>query len=438
MSRQSRLLITVLVLLVGASTPPLQAQLPADVADGLVRDTYATIRDDALRPPDLLTLLHHTVLAAQQALVSAGIADPPALPVFTGQEAVDLTASAAYVQAAVSSVPNGDRILGVVLRAMVRAVADPQASVYAPLELTRYHRELHGEHNGIGVQVDSVQGKMVITDVTPTGPAGRAGILAGATVIEVAGRAIGSSTPDQVMERLRGSAGTTIALAVRKADGTLMRLSLTREASRENPTRWRMLAPRFGYLRLLEFSSGASADIDRALAGLQDAGAAALMLDLRKNGGGLFDEGIAVASAFLKDGIVAMEERRGTLTTLDVLPNVHRFSGPVVVLVSPFTASAAEIVAGALQDEGAPLVGEKTFGKGTVQTIYTLRGGWGLRITTSYYYTRRGRSIDGRGLQPDVRISMGEDLIQSAGDAQLQEAMAVLQARLASSPSTKP
>jgi carboxyl-terminal processing protease len=133
-----------------------------------------------------------------------------------------------------------------------------------------------------------------------------------------------------------------------------------------------------------------------------------------------------------------MEEHRGTLTALDVRPNVRRFSGPVVVLVSGFTASAAEIVAGALQDNGAPLVGEKTFGKGTVQTIYTLRGGWGLRLTTSYYYTRRGRSIDGRGLQPDVRIPLDEDLIQSPQDVQLQEATAVLQARLASTPSVRP
>jgi carboxyl-terminal processing protease len=440
MNHRSQLLaLLAIVVLVSTGSTPLQAQLSPDIVDGLVRDTYATIRDDALRPPDLLTLLHSTVLAAQQALGSSGVAEPPPLPVFTGQEAPDLTAAAAYVRAAAATVPNGaDRILAGVLRAMVRTVADPQGAVYGPLELTRYHRELHGEHSGIGIQVDAILGQVVITDVTATGPAGRAGVQASATLVDVGGRSVLGSTPDQVMERLRGSPGTTVTIAVRRADGTLVRLSLAREAARENPTRWKMLAPRFGYLRLLEFSKGASADIDRALTGLRDAGAAALLLDLRKNGGGLFDEGIAVASAFLPDGIVAMEEHRGTLTALDVLPNVRRFSGPVVVLVSGFTASASEIVAGALQDNGAPLVGEKTFGKGTVQTIYTLRGGWGLRLTTSYYYTRRGRSIDGRGLQPDVRIPLDEDLIQSPQDVQLQEATAVLQARLASTPSVRP
>jgi carboxyl-terminal processing protease len=435
--RLPTLLVIAVLVCVGAG--PLQAQLSSDIVDGLVRDTYTTIRDDALRPPDLLTLLHHTALAAQQGLISSGVAEPPPLPVLTGYEAQDLTFAAAYVQAAVAAVPTGgDRILASVLRAMVWTATDPQAAIYGPLELTRYHRDLYGEHSGIGVQVDVVQGRIVITDVTATGPAGRAGVQIGDTVVDVGGRSVVGSTPDQIVERLRGAPGTTVTLAVRQADGTVVRVSLARDASRENPTRWKMLAPRLGYLRLLEFPKGASTDINHALTGLKSAGAVALLLDLRKNGGGLFDEGIAVASAFLSDGIVAMEEHRGTLTPLDVLPNVQRFSGPVVVLVSGFTASAAEIVAGALQDNGVPLVGMKTFGKGTIQTIYTLRGGWGLRLTTSSYYTRNGRAIDGRGLQPDVRIALDEDLIQSPQDIQLQEATAVLQARLASIPRVRP
>ncbi|HVH31256.1 MAG TPA: S41 family peptidase [bacterium] len=440
MSPRPRLLaLLAIVVLVCAGPAPLQAQLSYEVVDGLVRDTYTTIRDDALRPPDQFTLLHHTALAAQQALTSSGVSELPPLPILTGQEPQDLASTASYVQAAVAAVPPaGVRILADVLRAMVRTVSDPQAAIYAPLELTRYHRDLYGEHSGIGVQVDVIQGRIVMSDVTSTGPAGRAGVQIGDTVVDLDGRAVVGNTPDQIMERLRGAPGTTLSLTLRRADGTLVRLSLAREASRENPTRWKMLAPRFGYLRLLEFPKGASTDIDRALTGLKNAGAVALLLDLRKNGGGLFDEGIAVASAFLPDGMVAMEEHRGTLTPLDVLPNVRRFLGPIVVLVSGFTASAAEIVAGALQDNGVPLVGEKTFGKGTIQTIYTLRGGWGLRLTTSSYYTRSGRAIDGRGLQPDVRIPLNEDLVQSSQDVQLQEATAVLQARLASIPRVRP
>jgi len=171
-NRRPRLL-TLLAIVVLVCAGPLHAQLSSDVVDGLVRDTYTTIRDDALRPPDLLTLLHHTALAAQQGMISSGVAEPPPLPVLTGYEAQDLTSAAAYVETAVAAIPiGGDRILASVLRAMVRIVNDPQGAIYAPLELTRYHRDLHGEHSGIGDQVDIVQGRIVIIDVTATGPAG--------------------------------------------------------------------------------------------------------------------------------------------------------------------------------------------------------------------------------------------------------------------------
>src|SRR2546425_933568 len=246
MNHRPRLLTLLAILvLVCAGPGPLQAQLSSEIVDGLVRDTYTTIRDDALRPPDLLTLLHHTALAAQQGLISSGVAEPPPLPVLTGQEAQDLTFAAAYVQAAVAAVPiGGDRVLAGVLRAMVRTVTDPQGASYGPLELTQYHRDLHGEHSGIGVQVDVVKGRIVITDVTATGPAGRAGVQIGDTVVEAGGRAGVGSTPDQIVERLRGAPGTTVTVAIRRAGGAGVRLSLARGASRENPTRWKILGPR--------------------------------------------------------------------------------------------------------------------------------------------------------------------------------------------------
>lgn len=437
---RSRLLLLLAAAVLATAWPAhLQAQVPPDVADGLVRDTYETIRDNALRPPDLLTLLHQTVLTAQRALVASGIAEPPPLPSFTGEEDRDLTAAAAYVQAAVMAAPHdADRILAAVLRAMVQAVTDPQGAAYPPLEFTRYHRELRGEHSGIGVQVDAARGQIVISDVTGGGPAARAGLHPGDALLEIDGRPVAGSTPDQVMERLHGAAGTSVSLVARRSDGGLLRLSISREAARENPTRWKMVDPRIGYLRLLEFSEGASSDVRRGLTGLTDAGATALLLDLRENGGGLLDEAVGVASAFLTDGIVAMEERRGTLNPLAVIPQVPRFSGTVVVLVSGFTASASEIVAGALQDTGTPLIGARTFGKATVQTIYPMRGGWGLRLTTARYYTRRGRQIDGQGLQPDLRVPMDEEQIQGPQDVQLREATTLLRARMAAGTGGRP
>ena len=437
--RSGPLAVLAAVVLAVAWPPALTAQVTAELADALVRETYEAIREDALRPPDVLTLLHETLLTAQRTLVSAGVTDPPPLPAFTGQEDRDLTAAAAYVQAATVAAPrDADRIIQAVLRAMIRAVADPLGAVFMPLEFMHFHRELRGEHTGIGAQVDAVRGQIVFGDVTAGGPAARAGITPGDVLVEADGRVVAESTPDEVMDRLHGAAGTTVVLVVRRAAGGTIHLSLAREPVRENPTRWKMIEPHIGYLRLLEFSEAMSSDVSRSVTGLVEAGATALLLDLRENGGGLLDEAVAVASVFLSDGIVAMEEQRGSLTALSVTPQARRFSGPVVVLVSHFTASASEVVAGALQDAGATLVGERTFGKATVQTIYPLRGGWGLRLTTARYYTRRGRLIDAQGLRPDLSVPMDVDLIQGPRDVQLKEATTALRTQLAAGTGTRP
>lgn len=437
--RSRTVALLVAALIAAVSVHPLAAEVPADLAEPLVREIYKAIRDDALRPPDLLTLLNQTALAAQLALVSAGIGNPPPLPVFIGQEDNDFAAAAAYVQGAITAAPGeSDRIMASVLRAMVRTVADPQGSVFTPAEFARYHRELEGKHPGIGVQVDAVRGQIVISDVTAGGPAARAGLRVGDAIVEIDGRSTEGSTPGQVLDRLRGDVGTPVLLIVRRVSGGTVRVPLPREVVRETPVRAKMVDARIGYLRLLEFTEGASSDLRRALGNLMDAGATALLLDLRENGGGLLDEAVVVASAFLSDGVVAMEERRGTLNPLAVVPQTRRFAGPVVVLVNVFTASASEVVAGALQDTGAPLVGQRTFGKATVQTIYPLPGGWGLRLTTARYYTRRGRSIDGQGLQPNVPVSMDEEQIQGPQDVQLREATTALRARLAAGTGTRP
>src|SRR2546428_7804263 len=179
----------------------LAAQVTAELADALVRETYEAIREDALRPPDVLTLLHETVLTTQRTLISAGVTDPPPLPAFTGQEDWDLTAAAAYVQAATVAAPrDADRIIQAVLRSMIRAVADPLGAVFMPLEFTHFHRELRGEHTGIGVQIDVVRGQIAFSDVTVGGPAARVGISPGDVLLEADGRPVADSTPDQVMD----------------------------------------------------------------------------------------------------------------------------------------------------------------------------------------------------------------------------------------------
>lgn len=407
---------------------PAAAQAQDEAA--VLREAYDFIIEYALRAPDPSALLSRAIASVQVVAPAASAAIPT--PVLSGREADDLEAVAAYVAAIVRAVPprQAELVISAALRGMIMELADPLAAIFLPVTFVRYMEELRGEHGGIGAQVELLDGTIVIGGVTPGGPAAGAGLAAGDAVLDVNARATAGRTPDQVLDLLRGSPGTTVLLTVRRGSA-MMRHTLTRAAARENPTRSAMIDARVGYIRLLEFSEHSARDVAQAMERLRLRGAAVLIMDLRQNLGGLVTESIDVASLFLPDGVVAMEERRGALVPLDVRP-ADRFPGPVVVLVDRLTASAGEIVAGALQDQGAPLIGTRTFGKVTVQSISIppLTGGWGIRVTTARYYTRRGRTIDGTGLTPNVVVQMPVDLIQSTRDAQLEEATAQARQRL--------
>lgn len=427
-----RLICVAILVAVGVAAvgPAGLAGPPADLAGALVRETAVLIRDHALSPPPEQVVLARALAAAGRALPAGPSGPEP--PALSGNPGRDLDAVAAYVQALVSLAPrDAERILAAVLRAMVRTADDAQGAVFTPPEFALYMRDLRGETSGVGVQVERVGGEIAVLDVTPGGPADRAGIRPGDVVMAVDDRPTASDTADQTVARLRGPAGSTVVVTVRTGPAEPRVVALRREVVRETPVRWRMVDSRVGYLRLLEFTAGAGADTDRALLRLLAAGAAGVIVDLRDNSGGWLDEAAAVASLFLAGGIVAMEHSRDALTPLPVTPGLRRFAGPVVVLVNLFSASAAEIVAGALQDEGVPLVGSRTFGKSTVQTIFPLRDGWGVRLTTARYYTRRGRSIDREGLTPDVPVPTGDVLIGSPRDLPAERALVVLRAILA-------
>lgn len=420
------------VFLVVAACPPAAPPAHArqdDLIAAVVRDAHAFIVTHALRAVEPGLLLRRAVETARDVAVPA--AGPPVL---SGDPERDADAAAGYVASALGVLPPAgqESALAAVLRAMLRELDDPFAAAYPPPAFTRFREDLRGERGGIGVQVDAgPAGMVVVSDVTPGGPAAREGFLAGDVIEQVDGRSTFALTPDQVLRLLRGPPGTSVTVTVRSG-AALRRLTLTRALVRESAVRARLLEVRVGYLRLLEFSRWSGRDLSRATAALRAGGAQVIVLDLRANGGGLVDEAVDVASVFLADGVVALEERRTGTETLSVRA-VDRFPGAVVVLVDRTTASASEIVAGALQDAGAPVVGLPTYGKTAVQgvTIPPLPGGWGLRVTTARYLTRAGRNIDGIGLQPTLTVPMDPQLVQSPADVQLQEALAAARARVA-------
>jgi carboxyl-terminal processing protease len=193
---------------------------------------------------------------------------------------------------------------------------------------------------------------------------------------------------------------------------------------------WYMLeqAEAAGYVRLALFSGRTALELEEALADLQSQGMTRLVLDLRGNGGGLFDASIDVASQFLPNGVVAYQlERGGKERTYQVSRKGILVGAPLVVLVDGATASASEIVAGALQDRGrAVLVGEKTFGKGTVQTVYDLSDGSSVHITYAEWLTPHRRQISGQGLAPDLEVTISEEDRSQGRDTQLERAIEYL------------
>lgn len=438
--RQSRprLLIVVaisLFLVSLSSTLPAQSPqdaAPSEIAASLFTTTGTLIGEHALARPEASSILRAAINVIQAELTSARVTDPPTPPVLSGSEQGDLQAVANYLRVAVLAyAPRPpERLIAVVLRAMTQTLGDPQAAVLTPQELADLIQGLRGEPGGIGLQVDLLAGVIVIADVTPTGPAQRAGLRVGDIVRDVNGESVEDFNPDAVAQLLRGEAGTQVVVTVQR-DRTPLRVTVTRQRVREAPIRAQMLEERVGYLRILEFVDDVHLDAQHALSRLIAQGAQGIVLDLRQNGGGLVDEAIQVASLFLSRGLVATEEGCGAPVSFLVQPTDVRFPGPVVVLVNRYTASASEIVAGALQDTGVSLVGARTYGKGTIQTIFPMPAQWGLRLTTARYRTRSGRPIEGLGLNPDVEVTTPAQWIQSPRDTQLATARFLLLRRIA-------
>jgi carboxyl-terminal processing protease len=294
-----------------------------------------------------------------------------------------------------------------------------------PSELERDRRR--GSFGGIGVALwRDAEGQMVLSPY-PDSPAERAGVLEGDALLAVDAEAVtGEASVDDVRARLHGQVGTPVTLTLSRPPTPPFDLTITREEIQVPSVTWRVLdqAPGVGYLHIEVFTERTGDEILTALQALRRAGATRLVLDLRDNSGGLIDPAVATASQFLQDGVVLIELHRGAEErTFPVRGGGTATDVPLVVLVNDGTASAAEIVAGALQDHGrATLVGEPTFGKGSVQLIYDLSDGSSLRVTSAIWLTPERHRIEGQGLTPDVIVPRGDGL----QDEQLDRAVEAL------------
>ena len=292
------------------------------------------------------------------------------------------------------------------IQGMLRTL-DPHTSYLSPEYFREMQVETTGRFGGLGVEI-SIRDD-ILTVVTPIEdtPAYKAGVQAGDQIIFIEKEPTKDMPLQEVVKKLRGKPGTKVKITVRrKGEKELIPFTITRRIIRIKSVRSRMLPEEIAYIRVRSFQNETDEEVRDALSTLEDKGAKALVLDLRNNPGGLLSQAVSVSDIFLKAGSLIVYTK-GRMTDQE-----HRFTStgktpggkiPMAVLVNAGSASASEIVAGALQDLGrAKLVGVKTFGKGSVQTVVPLSDGSGLRLTTALYFTPKGRRIQGEGIEPDI------------------------------------
>jgi len=318
------------------------------------------------------------------------------------------------------------------LRGALSALNDPYTTFVEPQPRQLEKDDLHGSFGGIGVWLSQAQDGSFVLSPMREGPAIRAGIQEGDVLLGVDDTPI---TPEMslsdVQVLIRGPLGSEVRLTIRR-EGVPEPLILTvvREEIAIPSVTWRMVEdqPDMGYIKITRFTERTPQELKEALADLRDQGMVRLVLDLRDNGGGLLTEATQVASQFLNEGVVLYERRRNAEEkAYPVQKGGMARDVPLAVLINGGTASAAEIVAGALQDhERGPLIGERTFGKGSVQLIYDLSDGSSLHVTSAQWFTPNRHQINGQGLAPDIEVPLTDEDRTQGRDPQLERAIAYL------------
>ena len=282
---------------------------------------------------------------------------------------------------------------------LVEELGDPGTSYLSAERLKRLQESTTGNYHGVGLQLDLREGGIVVTAPRSGSPAERAGLAAGDRIVEVDGQPTKGWTIEEARNTIRGPVGGTVKLVVERNGGVRIPFTLVRSEIHVNSVQRPMvLADGVGYLSLASFSDSTALEVRAAVDSLVSSGAVSLVLDLRGNPGGLLAQGVAVAELFLREGqkIVATRGRSpGTTSIHSARATGHWPTLPIVVLLDPGTASAAEIVAGALQDhDRAVVIGRPSYGKGSAQVVVPLDGGAALKITNALWYTPSGRSIN--------------------------------------------
>ena len=317
------------------------------------------------------------------------------------------------------------------IEAMLAPLDDPYTRLLRPQSYGQLEAATKGTVSGIGLQlgINHDSGSVVVIAPVEDSPAAEAGLVDGTLLRSINGQATSELGLDGSAALLRGDSGSSVHLEVTLPDGEEQSLDLERRAIDLRPVRSRRLRSgdhTLGYLRINQFSEPVPEAVQEALADLEAKGIEGLVLDLRNNTGGLVSAGLAVADDFLAGDVIVETQDRNGINEQRPANSGRLFDGPMLTLINGGTASASEILAGALQDNGrSQLLGSTSFGKGEIQTLLPLGDGSGLAVTVARYLTPNGRAIQGQGLEPDEPLSSTEPSGSSIGsddDAWLRSA----------------
>jgi len=316
------------------------------------------------------------------------------------------------------------------VRGMLSSLGDPHTSFLDPEQNRITSQDMSGKFEGIGASIEKKGDKLLIVAPMDDSPAMKAGLRSGDIIAKVDGKETALLSIMEAVALIRGPKGTTVTLLiVREGVEAPFEVKVVRAEIKFQTVTWKMQEGQIAYVKLSNnFGAQTAADLARALSEARTQKATAWILDLRNNPGGYLPTAVQVASQFLKSGLVLYEQTGdGQRQPIRVRQGGLATELPMVVLVNQYSASASEIVAGALQDAGrAVLIGEKTFGKGSVQNVHDLSDGSSAHITIAHWLTPNGREINGQGLQPDIEVKLTDDDRQNNRDPQLDRALEYL------------
>ncbi|MGM0365330.1 MAG: S41 family peptidase [Actinomycetota bacterium] len=345
------------------------------------------------------------------------------------EEAIELITSSSIYD------PEKEELLRYAIEGMLEGLGDRHAEYFTQEEYEQIMESYSGTMSGIGVVVTLDEDeKVVIVNVIEGTPAQQEGLKEQDIITEVEGEPIQGFSLEKVVSMIKGEEGTSVNLTIyRPSQRESFEIDITRQRFYIPNIFAEMLEDDIGYIQYIGFQRQGAQKLNQEIEELVDSGASGLILDLRNNLGGILNDAVDVCDVFLDEGtIVTVEGRNGdskSISTFEAKKGGYT-EIPLVVLINGFSASASELAAGALKENGrATLVGETSFGKGTVQTIQELSDGSGLKFTTAKYFLPSGRSIEGRGIIPDVSIALD---MEAEEDLQLEKALETIKEMIGS------